>query len=271
VRNAIDHGIEMPEARRANGKPAAGRLAVRARHEGGKIVVSVSDDGAGLNRAALIGAARAAGIEVDGSAPDDAIWPLVFRPGLSTAGEVTEVSGRGVGMDVVQRNVRALGGTIDIDSAAGRGATFTLRLPLTLAIIEGMSIVADGESYIVPLSAIAQSLRPGACDLRTLGGRQVLRYGGEFIPVVSLGEIFGHPIEGVAGVHVVLDIDGRRAALNADELLGLHQTVVKGLEDNYRRVDGISGATILADGRVALILDAQRLIERAGAVETRAA
>jgi two-component system, chemotaxis family, sensor kinase CheA len=271
VRNAIDHGIEMPEARRAKGKPAAGRLTVRARHEGGKIMVSVSDDGAGLNRAALIDAARAAGIEVDDNAPDDAIWPLVFRPGLSTAGEVTEVSGRGVGMDVVQRNVRALGGTIDIASAAGRGATFTLRLPLTLAIIEGMSIVADGESYIVPLSAIAQSLRPGACDLRTMGGRQVLRYAGEFIPVVSLGEIFGHPIDGVAGVHVVLDIDGRRAALNADELLGLHQTVVKGLEDNYRRVDGISGATILADGRVALILDAQRLIERAGAVEARAA
>jgi len=271
VRNAIDHGIETPEARRAKGKPPAGRLTVRARHEGGKVAVSIIDDGAGLNRAAIVAAARGAGIEVDDDASDDAIWPLVLRPGLSTAGEVTEVSGRGVGMDIVQRNVRALGGTIEIDSTAGRGATFTLRLPLTLAIIEGMSIVADGESYIVPLSAIAQSLRPGACDVRTMGGREVLRYGNEFIPVVSLGEIFGHPIRGAAGVHVVLDIDGRRAALNADELLGLHQTVVKGLEDNYRRVDGISGATILADGRVALILDAQRLIERAGAVEARAA
>jgi two-component system chemotaxis sensor kinase CheA len=271
VRNAIDHGIETPAARVAKGKPPAGRLAVRARHEGGKVLVSVSDDGAGLDRAAIVAAARAAGIEVDDNAPDDAIWPLVFRPGLSTAGEVTEVSGRGVGMDVVQRNVRALGGTIEIDSSAGRGATFTLRLPLTLAIIEGMSIVADGESYIVPLSAVVQSLRPGACDVRTMGGREVLRYGAEFIPVVSLGEIFGHPIRGAASVHVVLDIDGRRAALNADELLGLHQTVVKGLEDNYRRVDGISGATILADGRVALILDAQRVIERAGAIEARAA
>jgi two-component system chemotaxis sensor kinase CheA len=273
VRNAIDHGIEMPAERLARGKSACGRLEVRARHEGGKVVISIADDGAGLDRASILAAARASGVDVEDDATDEAVWPLIFRPGLTTAKSVTDVSGRGVGMDVVQRNVHALGGTIEIASRRGAGATFTLRLPLTLAIIEGMSIVADGESYIVPLTAIAQSLRPDACDVRTMGGRDVLRYDGGFIPLVSLGEMFGHgrSLGQGPGVHVVLDIGGRRAALRADALLGLHQTVVKGLEDNYRRVNGISGATILGDGRVALILDAHRIVEQAGAIDRQAA
>ncbi len=273
VRNAIDHGIETPEARAAAGKTPGGRLTVRARHEGGKVVISVRDDGAGLDREAIVENARRAGVDVDEDAADEAIWPLIFRPGLSTAKTVTDVSGRGVGMDVVQKNVRALGGTIEIASLRGLGATFTLRLPLTLAIIEGMSIIADGESYIVPLTAIAQSLRPDACETKTMGGREVLRFNGDYIPLVSLGDLFGHasPVRCTNGVHVVLDIDGRHAAVRADALLGLHQTVVKGLEDHYRRIDGISGATILGDGRVALILDAQRVVEQAGAIERLAA
>jgi two-component system chemotaxis sensor kinase CheA len=273
VRNAIDHGLEPAAERAALGKPAAGQVVVRARHEGGRVALSVSDDGGGLDRDAIVAKARAAGIAVDDSAPDEAIWPLIFRPGLSTAAAVTEVSGRGVGMDVVQRNVHALGGTIDIASIAGRGTTFTLRLPLTLAIIEGMSIEADGESYIIPLACIAQSLRPAAGELRTLGGREVVGYNGAYIPVLGLGEIFGHALTRGArdSILVVLEVGARMLALRADRLLGIHNTVVKGLEENYRRIDGISGATILGDGRVALILDAQRLVERSGALEPLAA
>jgi len=267
VRNAIDHGIEPPDERLARGKQRAGRLQLRARHEGGKVVISVSDDGAGLDRDAILAKAREAGIEIDPLAGDAEVRALIFRPGFSTAKSVSDVSGRGVGMDVVQKNVHALGGTIEIDSVASQGTTITLRLPLTLAIIEGMSIVADGESYVVPLTAIAQSVRPDACETRTLGGREVMRFNGNYIPLVSLGGLFGHatPKACAGGVHVVLDIDGRHAAIRADRLVGLHQTVVKGLEDHYRRVDGVSGATILGDGRVALILDAQRVVERAGA------
>ena len=271
VRNAIDHGIESGPARARAGKPAHGRVTVRARHEGGKVVVSVADDGAGLDRAAIVAKAREAGLAFDESAPDERIWPLVFRPGFSTASAVTEVSGRGVGMDVVLRNVTSLAGTIDIASVAGKGATFTLRLPLTLAIIEGMSVAANGESYVVPLAAVAKSLRDEAAARCIMADRQVVAFEGEFIPVVSLATLF-HPKAGAraaGGVHVVLEVDGKCAALHVDELLGLHQTVVKGIEENYRRVDGISGATILADGRVALILDAQRIIERAGGVEVR--
>jgi two-component system chemotaxis sensor kinase CheA len=273
VRNAIDHGIEDAQSRSALGKPACGRVLVRARHEGGRVAISVADDGAGLDRAAIAARASAAGIDFDADAPDEAIWPLIFRPGLSTASAVTEVSGRGVGMDVVQRNVHALGGTIDIASSPGRGATFTLRLPLTLAIIEGLSIDADGESYIVPLACIAQSMRPADGDMRTLGGREVVRFNGAYVPVLGLGEIFGHAgaQRGSDPVLVVLEVGGRTLALRADRLLGIHNTVVKGLEDNYRRIDGISGATILGDGRVALILDAQRLVDRAGALEPLAA
>ena len=271
VRNAIDHGIEPAQARAAAGKPARGRIVVRARHEGGKVVVCVADDGRGLDRAAIVAKARQSGIVFNEDAADTDIWPLIFRPGFSTAASVTEVSGRGVGMDVVLRNVNALGGSIDIASTAGHGATFTLRLPLTLAIIEGMSLAAGGESYVVPLAAVAKSLRDEAAPRCIMAGRQVLAYGGEFIPVVSLAGLFdpNAPQRASGGVHVVLEVDGKCAALHVDDLLGLHQTVVKGLEDHYRRVDGVSGATILADGRVALILDAQRIIERAGGVSVR--
>jgi len=272
VRNTIDHGIEPAQARAAAGKPVRGRIVVRARHEGGKVVVSVSDDGHGLDRAAIAAKARQSGIAFDEDAPDAEIWPLIFRPGFSTAASVTEISGRGVGMDVVLRNVTSLGGSVDIASEAGRGSTFTLRLPLTLAIIEGMSIAAGGESYVVPLAAVAKSLRDEAAPRCVMGDRQVLAYGGEFIQVVSLATLFdaGAAPRAAGGVHVVLEVDGRCAALHVDDLLGLHQTVVKGLEDHYKRVDGVSGATILADGRVALILDAHRIIERVGGVSVRA-
>jgi two-component system chemotaxis sensor kinase CheA len=271
VRNAIDHGIESGPVRARTGKPARGRVSVRARHEGGKVVISVADDGAGLDRAAIVAKAREAGLPFDESAPDEKIWPLVFRPGFSTAAAVTEVSGRGVGMDVVLRNVTALAGSIDIASAAGKGATFTLRLPLTLAIIEGMSVAANGESYVLPLAAVAKSLRDEAAARCIMASRQVVAFEGEFIPVVSLATLIDPraTARAAGGVHVVLEVDGKCAALHVDELLGLHQTVVKGIEENYRRVDGISGATILADGRVALILDAQRIIERAGGVDVR--
>ena len=265
VRNSIDHGMEPSAERLALGKNATGKLTVRARHEGGNVVISVADDGRGLDRRKILAKAHDLGLDTAAEWAEDEVWQLIFRPGFSTAETVTEVSGRGVGMDVVRRNVQALGGKIEIASVSGRGTTITIRLPLTLAIIDGLSVRVDGETYIIPLASIAQSLQPRPGDVKTVAGREVLGLKGEFIPIITFGGLFGRmdASTGASGVLVLLDVDGRRVALRVDDLLGQHQAVVKGLEDNYRKVPGISGATILGDGRVALIVDAARLVELA--------
>ena len=262
VRNAIDHGIEMPDARIEAGKPTVGLLSVRAAHQGGSIVITVTDDGAGLNRERILAKAREQGLDVNDTWSDEDVWPLIFKPGFSTAAAVTDVSGRGVGMDVVWQNVHTLGGKIDIDSIEGGGTSMTIRLPLTLAILDGMSISVSGETYILPLANIAQSLQPSMADIQTVNGKEVVKVRGEFLPITSLAELFNLPARERDGrdILVVLEMDDQRAAVRVDELLGQHQVVLKSLEANYRRINGVSGATILGDGRVALILDASYLI-----------
>jgi two-component system, chemotaxis family, sensor kinase CheA len=268
VRNAIDHGIETPAERLALGKPATGLLTVRAAHQGGSIVITVTDDGAGLDRKRILAKARELGLDGGESWDDDEVWRLIFSPGFSTATAVTDVSGRGVGMDVVWQNVHLLGGKIDIDSVSGGGTSMTIRLPLTLAILDGMSVSVSGETYILPLANIAQSLQPSMAEIKTVNGRDVVRVREEYLPITSLGELFnlGARENAQSDILVVLEVDGMRAAIRVDELLGQHQVVLKSLEANYRRVKGVSGATILGDGRVALILDATYLISVAHSV-----
>ncbi|TFW11552.1 chemotaxis protein CheA [Massilia arenosa] len=264
VRNSIDHGIEMPEARRAAGKTETGRLFLSASHQGGHIVIEVSDDGGGLNRERILAKAAQNGLAVSDSMSDADVWQLIFAPGFSTAETVTDVSGRGVGMDVVKRNIQALGGTVDIRSAKGFGTTITISLPLTLAILDGMTIRCGEEIYILPLGYVAESLQPAPDDIKEIAGRgRVLKVRGDYLPLVPLYQMFDieprytNPAEGIV---VIVESDGRRAGLFVDELVGQQQVVVKNLESNYRKVAGISGATILGDGGVSLILDVSALI-----------
>ncbi|GAB3389804.1 chemotaxis protein CheA [Massilia agri] len=264
VRNSIDHGIEMPAARVAAGKSEAGRLFLSAGHQGGNIVIEVSDDGGGLNRERILAKASENGLAVSENMTDEEVWQLIFAPGFSTAEQVTDVSGRGVGMDVVKRNIASMGGTVDIRSARGFGTTISISLPLTLAILDGMSIRSGEEIYILPLSFVVESLQPAREDIRDIAGRgRVLKVRGEYLPLIPLYQMFDiepritEPSEGIV---VILETEGRKAALFVDELVGQQQVVVKNLEANYRKVAGISGATILGDGGVALILDVAALV-----------
>jgi two-component system, chemotaxis family, sensor kinase CheA len=265
VRNAIDHGLETPDKRRAAGKGETGTLKLDAYHRGGNIVVEVSDDGAGLNRAAIVAKAIERGIIASGDGlSDEAVGELIFQPGFSTAAVTTDVSGRGVGMDVVRRNVADLGGAVTIRSTPGQGSVFTITLPLTLAIIDGLTAAVGEERYIVPLVSIVESVQLKADALKTVvGGGELFRFRGEYLPVLRLHELFGcagarHAIED--GLLIVVEGDGSRAGLFVDGLVGQQQAVVKSLEANYRRVQGVSGATILADGAVALIVDIAGLV-----------
>jgi two-component system, chemotaxis family, sensor kinase CheA len=264
VRNSIDHGIEMPAARVASGKSEAGRLFLSAGHQGGNIVIEVSDDGAGLNRERILAKASQNGLAVSENMSDEEVWQLIFAPGFSTAEQVTDVSGRGVGMDVVKRNIASMGGSVDIRSARGFGTTISISLPLTLAILDGMSIRSGEEVYILPLSFVVESLQPAPQDIREIAGRgSVLKVRGEYLPLIPLYQMFEiqpritDPSEGIV---VILETEGKKAALFVDELVGQQQVVVKNLEANYRKVAGISGATILGDGGVALILDVAALV-----------
>ena len=264
VRNSIDHGIEMPAARVASGKSEAGRLFLSAGHQGGNIVIEVADDGGGLNRERILAKAAQNGLAVSENMSDSEVWQLIFAPGFSTAEQVTDVSGRGVGMDVVKRNITQMGGTVDIRSARGFGTTISISLPLTLAILDGMSIRCGDEIYILPLSFVVESLQPAPADVREIAGRgRVLKVRGEYLPLIPLYQMFGvtpritDPCEGIV---VILETEGRKAALFVDELVGQQQVVVKNLEANYRKVAGISGATIMGDGGVALILDVAALV-----------
>ena len=266
VRNSCDHGIEMPADRRAAGKPETGTITLAASHQGGSIVIEVRDDGKGLSRSKLLKKARERGLEVSDDMPDASVWGLIFSPGFSTAEVVTDVSGRGVGMDVVKKNITALGGTVEIESAEGFGMSVRVRLPLTLAIMDGMSVGVNNECYILPLASVVESFQVQADTVRSIGGSgKVVRVREEYLPVVELERVFDVQRKGglpAKPVMVVVEAEGRRAALLVDELLGQQQVVVKNLESNYRRVSDVSGATIMGDGRVALILDVGALARR---------
>ncbi|MFU0447108.1 chemotaxis protein CheA [Pseudocitrobacter faecalis] len=263
VRNSLDHGIELPETRIAAGKSDVGNLILSAEHQGGNICIEVTDDGAGLNRERILAKALSQGLAVHDNMTDDEVGMLIFAPGFSTAEQVTDVSGRGVGMDVVKRNIQEMGGHVEIQSKQGTGTTIRILLPLTLAILDGMSVKVCDEVFILPLNAVMESLQPRDEDLHPLaGGERVLEVRGEYLPLVELWKVFdvqGAKTEATQGIVVILQSAGRRYALLVDQLIGQHQVVVKNLESNYRKVPGISAATILGDGSVALIVDVAAL------------
>ena len=266
VRNSADHGLEGPEERVRAGKPELGTIQLNAYHDGGSICISVEDDGRGLNRRKIIQKAIEKGLITDGEQlSDEDVWQLIFRPGFSTADKITDVSGRGVGMDVVKRNIEALGGGVGIQSTEGQGSKLTLKLPLTLAIIDGMTVRVSNENYIIPLISVTESIRPKPEDLQTVVGKgEVVNLRGEWVPMVRLYDVFDvkpeftNPAEALL---VIVESEGKRVALFVDELTGQQQVVIKSLEQNYKKIDGISGATILGDGQVALILDITGLIK----------
>jgi two-component system, chemotaxis family, sensor kinase CheA len=268
VRNSVDHGIEMPQARVAAGKPSTGVISLEAYHKGGSIVVEVCDDGGGLQRDRILAKARERGIiGADEVLSDEQIFHLIFMPGFSTNDQATDISGRGVGMDVVRRNIKELGGSIEVSSTLGRGSRFVITLPLTLAIVDGQSVSVGSETYIVPLITIIESLqlKPGGVN-RIAGQQEVFSFRDGYVPIVRLHEVFGvrsKATELHEGLIMVVEGDGRRVGLFVDDLLGQQQVVIKSLETNFRRVDGVSGATILGDGAVALILDVTGLIRAA--------
>lgn len=267
VRNSIDHGLESPADRRAAGKDETGTISLNAQHQGGHIVIEITDDGRGLDRDRILRKAAERGLPIGDNPTDAQVWDLVFHPGFSTAEQLTDLSGRGVGMDVVKKNIAALGGQVEIRSKKGTGTTVSIRLPLTLAILDGMTVAVGGEVFILPLNSVIESLQPAAGDIRTIAGEaRVLRVREDYLPLVDLAAQYGlsgaqpgtHASNGIA---VVVEADGQRLSLEVDELLGQQQVVVKNLEANYRRVQGISGATILGDGRVALIVDVGGLVQ----------
>lgn len=266
IRNSIDHGIEIPADRVAKGKSPIGKVTLSATHAGGNIVIEVSDDGAGLSRDKIISKAQKQGLVLPATPSDIDIWNLIFEPGFSTAEVVTDVSGRGVGMDVVKRNILAMGGTVEISTAYGFGTTITISVPLTLAILEGMSIRLGNEIYILPLNHVLESVQPASVNINTVGGDgQVVKIRGQFLPVVSLRDYFSVSSEAEdpkRAMLVIVESDGIRCALMVDELVGQQQVVVKNLESNYKRVQGISGATILGDGSVSLIIDVNAIAKQ---------
>ncbi|VWD23061.1 chemotaxis two-component sensor kinase CheA [Burkholderia lata] len=263
VRNSLDHGIETVDKRVAAGKDAVGQLVLSAAHHGGNIVIEVSDDGAGLNRERILAKAAKQGMQISDNISDDEVWQLIFAPGFSTAETVTDVSGRGVGMDVVKRNIQSMGGHVEITSLAGRGTTTRIVLPLTLAILDGMSVKVGNEIFILPLNFVMESLQPSNDDIYTVGnGERVVRVRGEYLPLVALHEVFSVDearTDPTQGIVTIMETEGRRFAMLIDELVGQQQVVVKNLETNYRKVHGISAATILGDGSVALIVDVAAL------------
>jgi two-component system chemotaxis sensor kinase CheA len=264
VRNSLDHGIEFPDDRIAKGKHPQGTITLRAAHQGGSILIVVADDGAGLSRERILFKAREKGLPVSDEMSDAEVWQIIFAPGFSTATMVTDVSGRGVGMDVVKRNIESIGGRVDVQSVQGQGTMITIRLPLTLAILDGLSVAVGEQIYIVPLGFISESLQPKPNEIKEISGQGlVVHVRGEYVPVIALHQIFNiktavtNPAEGIL---ILLEADGKTIALFVDELMGQHQVVIKSLETNYRKISGVSGATIMGDGRVAMILDAGELV-----------
>ena len=267
VRNSIDHGLEAPEDRRTAGKDETGTIHLSAMHQGGHIVIEVTDDGRGLNRDKILQKAAERNLPIGENPTDAQVWELIFHPGFSTADKLTDVSGRGVGMDVVRKNIQALGGSVDIRSETGKGSTMVIRLPLTLAILDGMTVAVGNEVFVVPLNVVVESLQPKGDEVRTIGGGdRVLRLREDYIPMLNLAERYGigagtTAVLDTPPIAVVVESERGRIALEVDELLGQQQVVIKNLESNYRKVAGVSGATILGDGRVALIVDADSLAQ----------
>lgn len=263
VRNSIDHGIESADIRVARGKDATGKVILRAAQQGGSIVISITDDGAGLNREKILRKAREKNISVGDNPSDAEVWQLIFAAGFSTADQVTDVSGRGVGMDVVRRNVQSLGGRIDIDSVEGKGSTFTIRLPLTLAIVDGMGVSVGDQTFIIPLVNIIESMQPAEKDIKTLvGDDQLLLVRDQYWPILPLYksmQISSQFTDVHKGIAVLIETNKHKFALFVDALVGQQQVVIKSLEQHYKRVHGVAGATIMGDGSVALILDVESL------------
>jgi len=267
IRNSLDHGIEMPDKRVAAGKPETGTIELKAYHRGGHIVIEITDDGNGMDKKKLITKAKEKGILDDSTQlTDKQAFELIFMPGFSTAEKLTDISGRGVGMDVVRRNIEALGGNIDITSELGKGTTIAIHLPLTLAILDGQSVAVGDETYIVPLVSIIESINITEKMLNKVAGKgETFRLRDQYIPIIRMQQIFNvqskHPTnKNAEGVIVVVEGQGILCGLFVDDLLGQQQVVIKSLEANYRRVEGVSGATILGDGSVALILDVPGLV-----------
>ena len=276
IRNSLDHGIETPAHRLQCGKAEIATLTLRAFHQGGHIVIQVIDDGAGLDRMRILAKAKERNLPAHDGMHDEEVWNLIFEPGFSTAAAVNDLSGRGVGMDVVRRNIQQMGGRVDIQSVSGVGTTISLYLPLTLAILDGMAVEVGGETYIVPLAYIAESLQPRKQDIKEVSGKGcLLQIRDNYVPLTNLAQLLGtvsrkaHAYEGLC---MVLQNDDRQLAVCVDDLMGQHQVVIKSLEANYRKVPYISGATIMGDGRVALILDVESLFRpgRASATESLA-
>ena len=275
VRNAVDHGIEPPEIRRQAGKPEVGRLTLQAYQQGGSIYIEIADDGEGLDRERILSKAGEAGrVSSEEPLTDAEVFALIFRPGFSTAEKVTDISGRGVGLDVVKRNVEALGGSITVQSERGRGTSFKVKLPLTLAILDGQSVQVGEETYVIPLLSIIESVQPKAESLNTVFGvGEVITIRGQVFPMLRLHRLFEvmpRAEDPTQGLLVIVEHEGRRVALLVDDLSDQQQVVIKSLEANFKKLDGIAGATILGDGRVALILDVPGLIAMARTPHLRA-
>lgn len=269
IRNSLDHGIESPDERLAAGKSAQGRITLSAQHSGGSILIEVRDDGKGLDRERILAKARLNGMALPDNMSDQDVWQLIFAPGFSTAEVVTDVSGRGVGMDVVKRNILSLGGSVTLDSAKGAGTRVQVRLPLTLAIMDGMTVGVGKEIYVLPLASVVESFQASTAVVKTMAGTsRVVKVRDDWLPVVALDAVCdvsrGADASVSPPIMVVVAAEGRRVALLVDELVGQQQVVVKNLEANYRKVSNISGATIMGDGRVALILDVSALVQADG-------
>jgi two-component system, chemotaxis family, sensor kinase CheA len=262
VRNSLDHGIEVPAVRKERGKAETGTLTLKAEQKGGNILISVMDDGGGLNRQRILAKAAEKGLDLPENPSDQQVWQLIMAPGFSTAAAVTDVSGRGVGMDVVKRNIESMGGRIEISSTDGAGSMIQIRLPLTLAILDGMSVSVAEQLFIIPLVNIIESVQPAQEQLKNISNQQMLELRDAYWPIVRLHEVMVIPDakqQAHAAILVLIETSKTRFALQVDDLIGQQQVVIKSLEQHYRRVPGVAGATIMGDGSVALILDVESL------------
>lgn len=269
IRNSMDHGIETPDKRVANGKSETGTVKLTAYHQSGNIVIEIKDDGAGLNKEKILSKAIENGlITEDQTLTDEQVHDLIFQPGFSTADQVSDLSGRGVGMDVVRRNISALNGTVEVESFPGKGSSFIIRLPLTLAILDGQLVSVGDQTFIFPLVSIVESIQLEGRDLNNVGGySDVLLLRDEYVPIIPLSGTFNLNVESKTleeSIIVVVETEGEKIGVVVDELMGQQQVVIKSLEENYKRIEGISGATILGDGTVALIIDISGLAKMAG-------